>query len=388
MILKWNKIKISIKNAYTLLLAPGNGCTFNQFRTYGYLVKLGFRVFKHDSKLRNDNYDQKNLTKLPEISSKKKKYSTNNFRLNNKTEVSYCNKNTVPFPKLESSGWVVISRQPSIYLPSNLQPNYDVYSFNITIKSNTTVITEMIAFNETTDVKKVQFHPRESKVYESPLSTVIYPVYEKNIPKIIKSNYENIYEPQAKRFKQTKIEDDLLIVSMTATSTVNKNNIQVSNTNLINKECNHPMNIIDNNEDGEKVGLLMNIKKKITSYDEDRSMNSLNRINLIEKVHDDFYNEENMIIEEDNVSITMIEAASTSNDKFSNIVSKNEINSTNKIHGNLNNEGTIADSIPFVNSTNYSEKSHEDHKFSTCNIISEDTAFEAQLNLPSNNIKF
>lgn len=343
---------------------------------------MGFRVFKYDSKLRNDNYDPKNLTKLPEISSKKKKKGINNFKIQNKTEISFCNKNVVPFPKLESSGWVVISKQPSIYLPLNLQPNYDVYSFNITIKSNTTLITEMIAFYETNNLKKVPFCPRESKMYESPLSTGIYPVYEKNIPNIIKSDYENICEPPVKRFKQTKFEDDLIILNMTATSASNKINIQAinCNPNLINKECDHPMDHVENNGD---------IKKKTTTWDGDRSMHSLNRINLIEKVHDDFYNEENMVIAEDNLSITINQAASTSIDEYSNIVSKNEINSTNKIHGDLNNEETIADSIPHVKSTNYSGKSYKDHKSTTYNnSIPEDTAFEAQLNLPSNNIQF
>lgn len=369
-------------------MAPENNCTFNQFRTYGYLVKLGFRVFKYDSKLKNDNYDPKNLTKLPEISAKKKKSNINNFKIKNKTDISYCNRNIAPFPKLESSGWVVISRQPSIYLPLNVQPNYDVYSFNITIKSNSTIITEIIAFYETIDFKKIPFCPVESEVYESPLPTGKYPVYEKNILKIIKSENENNYEPQVKRFKQTKVEEDP--ISAVALPRSDKNNIRVINgkTNLINIECDHYMDHTESYGDNEKFDLPINMNKEITTSSENQTVLSLNKINLFEKAHLDFNKKENIVVVEDNISLTINKAASTSNYEDNIFISKDKINSTSKIHGNSNIEDTITDSIPFVNFTNYSEQNSGNHESTISNIIPEYTAFEVQLNLPSNNINF
>lgn len=193
MILKWNKKVLSMQSAYNLLLKTGSGCTFEEFRTFSFLCKLGFRVFRHKKYLKNNSSDPKDLTKVPVISSKKKSNKNNYMKIENI-------KKPKSFPKIES-GWVVIPKPPLYCIPYNIQPYYDTYTFNVSFISNSVVITDVISFFNTVDLKKTPFIENESMVYDDLKTIGKYPVYEMNICKTIKSIINDFYEPLIKRLK-------------------------------------------------------------------------------------------------------------------------------------------------------------------------------------------
>lgn len=229
MLLKWNERKLSIKNAFSLLLAAGSGCTFEQCRTYGYLVKLGFRVFKHDNKLKNNAHDSKDVPKLPNMSTKRKKRNANYRSLQTENSPKVLKK--IPSPKLKTH-YEIIFRPQSHYMPQNLQPFYDVYSYNLAVVSGSVEIIDFKYYEEQTGLENVK---KESIVYESQ-SIGMYPAYEKNIPQTIKSDEENIFEPRLKRLKFTEIKKDhsLNTLAITASTSINANNLSAlsSTTNL------------------------------------------------------------------------------------------------------------------------------------------------------------
>lgn len=217
LILRWNERKLTIKNAYALLLKAGSGCTFEQFRTYGYLVKLGFRVFKYDEELKNNDYHPKDLTKYTEIPYKRKKNIAKNIK---KVDSSVCtSSDKVSVPKLESNGLVIISRPSSCYLPQNLQPNYDTYSFNITMSPNSSKITKVIPSYKTIDSKEKSIFSKGSIIYDSPQPTGRHPVYEKNILKTVKID-DTMYIPQIKKFKPMGTEVNSLSITSNMPSSI------------------------------------------------------------------------------------------------------------------------------------------------------------------------
>lgn len=196
--LTWKERILSIKNAYTLLLNHNDICTFEQFRTYSYLVKLGFRVFRHDRSLINtNNFDPKDLTKLP-VNLKKKKFS-NNKQMKNIQH----SKKKVNFPKL-NSGEIILLKPPQSLTPNNIQLNCDTYSFNITVTPLATNITEFNSFRQSLSLKNNNFFFNDS-TWHTVNPTVGYPVYEKNIVKFNKSkdpNFEDLmYVPPIKKPK-------------------------------------------------------------------------------------------------------------------------------------------------------------------------------------------
>lgn len=239
LLLKWNERILSIKNAYALLLEEGSGCTFKQFRTYSYLVKLGFRVFRHNSELKNNNNGDEinNLTKLPETLGRRKTYNANNIKI----DCNSSSKDKVSFSGVKSTGWVILSRPPECYTPYNIQPDYDTYSFNITVSPDTLKITEVISFYETIDLKKPPFYPKPMIIFDSN-PTGIYPVYEKTTPETIQSYKEDMCEPRVKRLKYSEIVKDGLpiITKMTGSTASNIRNSHVSNSEIypMNKVCN------------------------------------------------------------------------------------------------------------------------------------------------------
>jgi len=343
LLLKWNGRILSIKNAYALLLAEGSGCTFKQFRTFNYLVKLGFRVFRHNSELKNNNNSDKisNLTKLPITVIKKKICNENNIKL-------YCNssfKNKVSFSEVKSTGWVVITKPPECYTPHNIQPNYDTYSFNITVRPDTLKITEMISFYETSDLKKRPFY-HKPMVFNSK-SIGMYPVYEKTTPKTIKSNKEDSYEPHVKRLKYSETVKDGLPIITNVTDSISSD---ISNSCMINNET-RPMNEV---------------------------YNALN-------------NENNIIIED---SLTTIKNLTTSTLNDEN-VSKEDFNFTNKKLLDLKIEGSQQlNKKPMKNvflNVNLSDAQNKvldskSYNIAELNNIPEDELCGMKLNLPSNNI--
>ncbi|XP_025415626.1 uncharacterized protein LOC112687240 isoform X2 [Sipha flava] len=222
LILRWNERKLSIKNAYALLLQAGSGCTFEQFRTYGYLVKLGFRVFKYNNELKNNNYHKNDLTKVPEIPYKKKKDHVKKIR---KFDSLICTPNNrESFPKLKSTGWVVISRPESCYLPHNILPNYDTYSFNIAVSSNSIKIIKVVPYYENMNLKKKKKFPKESMIYDSFLLTGNHPIYEKNILKTVKFD-DTMYIPQIKKLKLNSLP---ITINMSSSSLSEERNLHPS----------------------------------------------------------------------------------------------------------------------------------------------------------------
>jgi len=217
LILKWNERKLSIKNAFSLLLAAGTGCTFEQCRTYGYLVKLGFRVFKHNNKLINNTYDSKDISKLPDMSTNRKKRNANYRSMQTENIPKLFKK--IPSPKLKTY-FELIYTPPSHYLPQNLQPVYDVYSYELAVISGSINIIDRRYFEEQIGLDNVE---TESIVYESkPIG--MYPVYEKNIPQTIKFNDENIYEPSVKKLKLTDTKNVQSLITLNMSATTNNDN--------------------------------------------------------------------------------------------------------------------------------------------------------------------
>lgn len=290
MVLKCNGIQLSIKHAYTLLLKEGD-CTFEQFRTYGYLVKLGFRVFRHDAELKKTgSYNSENLTKKPEIPTKKKRCKANDTRADDEF---YCFKDKITFPELESTGWVIISRPPLCFTPYNIQPNYDVYSFNTTVCSNTIKITEVISFYESLDLKKTPFYPGKPIVYDSS-PTGVYPMYEKNIKKNNRNIEQIMYEPQIKRFKFTKTETDVLSISSNMTTSTNETNVckTVYGINKTNKtiddlkyEENMDTNVCDLPIITNVIASTLNIENNLCSSNDNVNLSFKMHNYLCEKNH-------------------------------------------------------------------------------------------------------
>lgn len=239
MILKWNGNELSIQNAYSLLLSPGSNCTFKEFRTYSYLVKLGFRVFKYDSNLNNNSCNLKDLTKLPKkLTQKIKNNGINNPKnLKNTQFFNSCSNNNVTFPKITLADWVMVSTPPQCYLPHNIQPNYDYYMFKISVSPLLTEITAMLADYYSKDYIKKPFYEKESVVYDSP-TTGMYPVYEKNIPNTANLSADNPYEPKQKKKKLMKINEDCLSVAISMTTSSpsddlnDKENIEIGKDGL------------------------------------------------------------------------------------------------------------------------------------------------------------
>ncbi|CAH1708012.1 unnamed protein product, partial [Aphis gossypii] len=220
LVLKWNERKLSIKNAFSLLLAAGTGCTFEQCRTYGYLVKLGFRVFKHNNKLINNTHDSKDISKLPDVSTNRKKRNANYRSTQTENIPKFFKK--ITSPKLKTYFELIYTPQ-SHYLPQNLQPVYDVYSYELAVISGSINIIDRRYFEEQIGLIGLENVETESIVYESkPIG--MYPVYEKNIPQTIKLNDENIYEPSVKKLKLTETKNVQSLNTLNMSSTINNDN--------------------------------------------------------------------------------------------------------------------------------------------------------------------
>jgi len=278
LLLKWNERKLSIKNAFSLLLAAGSGCTFEQCRTYGYLVKLGFRVFKHDNKLNNNTYDSKDVSKLPDPSTKRKRRNANYRPI--QTENSPKALKKIPSPKLKTHCEIIFTPQ-SHYIPQNVQPFYDVYSYNLAVISGSVEIIDFKYFEEKTALENLN---NESTVYESqPIG--MYPVYEKNIPQTIKSDEKNIFEPRIKRLKFTEIKKDqsLNTSTMTASTSINAKNLSSlsSTTNLT---------MIQDCEDSKNYK-IMEINSSVSLSSGNNFSASNNKINFTNKLLDGENNE-------------------------------------------------------------------------------------------------
>jgi len=283
LLLKWNERKLSIKNAFSLLLAAGSGCTFEQCRTYGYLVKLGFRVFKHDNKLKNNTHDSKDVSKLPDLSTKRKKRNANYRSI--QTENSPKVLKNIPSPKLKTHCEIIFTPQ-SHYMPQNVQPFYDVYSYNLAVISGSVEIIDFKYFEEKTGLENLK---KESIEYKSrPIG--MYPVYEKNISQTIKSDEENIFEPTIKRLKFTEIKKghSLNTLTMTASTSINAKNLSAlsSTTNLT---------MIQDCEDS-KDNKIMEINSSISSSTRNNFSASNNKISFTNKLLDGENNEKNQNI--------------------------------------------------------------------------------------------
>ncbi|XP_050540115.1 uncharacterized protein LOC126904851 isoform X2 [Daktulosphaira vitifoliae] len=152
LLLEENGKKFSIQSAYNTLLAENSGCTFEQYRTYAFLLKLGFRVFRHDKDLFNRNkieYGPQNLIIIRELPWSKKKLTCNNIPVSKNS-----NFYRKLFPK-HKNGWINLHKPPSKYLPSGLQPYYNTYSFNLCQKSNQLRIIEMISKSKNEDIQQL-----------------------------------------------------------------------------------------------------------------------------------------------------------------------------------------------------------------------------------------
>lgn len=301
-------------------------------------MKLGFRVFKHDNKLKNDLPNSNDLTKVFEKSLKKKKNNTNNSK---KIENNF--KKQVIFPNIESSGWVVISRPQSYYLPHNVQPKYDTYTFNISLISNAAVITEVISFDETSDLKMIPFFEKETIVYDNSKTIGMYPVYEKNICYAIKFKTEISDEPKIKRLKIMETEKNIVI-----------NTLSWSDP-------------------------LFSYKSK-----------SKRKINMTETILSDLIGDEKMEFKKGDLSIFNNDSIidSTLNDLSNSSVTNCKINTKNKIPNELNinvdqktNKIMMTDSITILNDDNI-VNNNEQYKSMASNVIQKD--FRTELKLPSN----
>jgi len=286
LLLKWNERKLSIKNAFSLLLAAGSGCTFEQCRTYGYLVKLGFRVFKHNNKLKNNTYDSKDVSKLPDVSTKRKKRNPNfrSIQTDNSPKVF----KKILSPKLKTHHEIIFTPQ-SHYMPQNLQPFYNVYSYDLAVISGSTKI---IDFNHFEDKTSLDNFKKESIVYESqPIG--MYPVYEQNIPPTIMSDETNIYEPRVKKLKLTVTKKDhsLKTLNMTTSTSMDDTNLSAlsSITNLT---------TIQGSEDS-KTNKIMENNSSVSSSTENNFSVSNNKISFTNKSLDDDNNEKNQNINDE-----------------------------------------------------------------------------------------
>ncbi|XP_025203271.1 uncharacterized protein LOC112600288 isoform X2 [Melanaphis sacchari] len=284
LVLKWNERKLSIKNAFSLLLAEGTGCTFEQCRTYGYLVKLGFRVFKHNNKLINNTHDSKDVPKLPDMSTNRKKRNVNYRSTQTENIPKFFKK--LPSPKLKTY-FELVYTPPSHYLPQNLQPVYDVYSYELAVISGSIKIIDYRYFEEQKSLENVE---KENIVYKSQ-PTGMYPVYEKNIPQTIKSNDENIYEPRVKKLKLTETKNIHSPITLN-TATTSKNDYDLSalstTANVITiQEC----------EDSKNNKMEINLPVSLSTGSNLSASN--NNINFSNKFLDDKSNEENISIKEE-----------------------------------------------------------------------------------------
>lgn len=349
LLLKWNGKKLSIKNAYALLLSVESGCTFEQFRTYGYLVKLGFRVFRYNNELKNDSYDSfDDLTKLPEITGKKYKYKqTNNGEFNN----IHSSKDKIFFSELESTSLVTISSPPPNYLPFNLQPEYDTYLFNLIVSPDNLKITKVTFFNKTLNLEKNPFDKKAKPVIcDSQKFTGIYPVYEKTTPKIIEFD-ENTFEPRIKRLKTEK---NILELPKCIASLKHNNS-------------DDPITFVMDN--------LPTISNVITSTSSDENVCASNsETNLIYKVRDILNNKDKMESKEESSKICL------TNRTFDHL--KIEYNQQ------INNETTTDLNLDVNSSTDKNDPHtalHNKSKSSN-NIPKHEMSFDLKLNLPSNDI--
>lgn len=317
-----------------------NGCTFNQFRTYGYLVKLGFRVFRHDKEVQNINkMCSKDLTK--QLLKTKKSNFTDDKQIKN----VYNSKNKVDLPNINFSTRVIIPKPSSCLMPYNVLPKYDTYSFNVAVQSDgQTKITEVISHHESNNYKSQKIFTK-LPILNDIQSTGVYPVYEKNIPMIktsvsYQSNDFN-YVPCVKKPKlpNTNIEDMCLPI---------KSNVAISIPNHNYNLCN------------------LNIMPK---YNSKELMNT--------------NNEENMKTEEVQKNFTL----NTSNS------SNNETETTNKLVGErkqLNNEELMDYSVQTLNLSsiekNYSNSELQKLASSTTFEDNCNNLFGNQFNIPSNKV--
>jgi len=274
-----------------------------------------------------------NLTKLPETLVGRKTYNSNNIKYDCNTS----SKDKVSFSGVKSTGWVILSRPPECYTPYNIQPDYDTYSFNITVSPDSLKITEVISFYETIDFKKPPFYPKPIIIFDSS-PTGIYPIYEKTAPETIHSYKKDMCEPHVKRLKYSEIvKDDLSIITNMTGSTrsdISNSHVSINKTYPMNKVC-----------------------------------NALN-------------DEVNMITKKDSCLTTTCKL-------------KNKINFTNEILLNLKiednqqfNEIPMENSIANVNfgSTQNMDLHSDLHNTAEFNTKPKDELCEMKLNLPSNNI--
>lgn len=346
LLLTWKERKLSIKNAFALLLNFNSGCTFEQFRTYSYLVKLGFRVFRHNENIKNTcSFDPKDLIKLP-VKSKKKKFTSNKPI---KNDQGY--KNKVILPKLNSNQ-VVISRPPQWCMPYNVQPDYDTYSFKLAVKSDGHIeITEMVSFYETKNLKKNSFCPQASIIYDLQPSGM-YPIYEKNIAKIKNSENNNqdkhlYYVPPTKKLKLVDNENKNLpiVTNITICTSDNKSNLHVFKS---------------------KTDLTITIPNN-------------------------FNTKEHTEAEKDCSPAPLNVVVSTSNDQCNLNSLNNKVDKTNRLFQTNNEENKqIYEEVMEYPKQNLNFSMTEEYssklKICTSNTISEDDVFGVQLNISSNTI--
>ncbi|XP_050433036.1 metacaspase-2 isoform X2 [Adelges cooleyi] len=282
LLLKWNGKILSIQNAYSLLLAENSGCTFDHFRTYSYLMKLGFRVFRYDKELHFNSYCEYNpqdLTKLKELPWKKKRGKDifkNSLSKKNSSNSQF-------FPKCKT-GWVTLNKPSNEFLPNTLQPLYDTYLFNLSLESNHSRIIEMICKNKNESIHTVNSldHIKNSAYFPESVEQNGYLKYEENKPcnvkifeghNTMKRKYIND-EDKTQQTKHIKIQinnskckisiDELYSFSRNQT----KNN-QTNATNLLQDDfvnnCLEPQNIQENNltfinnANSDKLNVLSNI---------------------------------------------------------------------------------------------------------------------------------
>lgn len=344
LVLTWKERKLSIKNAFALLLNFNSGCTFEQFRTYGYLVKLGFRVFRHNKNIKNTcSFDPKDLIKLP-VKSKKKCISNKPIKNNQDC------KNKVTFSKL-SSNQVVISRPPQWCMPYNVQPDYDTYLFKLVKSDGHIEITEMISSYKTKNLKNISFHPQTPIIYDLQPSGM-YPIYEKNISKI--KNLENdnqdkhlYYVPPIKKSK------------------------------LVDNEC-------------KSLPIVTNIT--ICTSNNKSNLHRLNsKTDLTIKVLNSFNNKEHTEAEKNSSPAPLNVVVSTSNNKCNLHSLNNEVDKINKLlYTNNEKNKQICEEVMECPKQNLNLSSTEEcyskQKICTSNMIPKDDVFDTQLNLSSNKI--
>lgn len=187
--LRWKNKPLSIQKAYTLILSSKSNYTINYYRTYSYLVKLGFRVFRGlDDAAKQLNEQTDPIAAIDNSEDKKfvRQKSLSKFQ------------DRVFVPRVQPGLLKLVTPHKDL-LPYNLQPRGDYYSFNLSLSGSGLKIVQMksIIYEHK---EKTPFVENKTIVYKSQPSGV-YPVYEENKPVVAENDDDVIYEPDIKRFK-------------------------------------------------------------------------------------------------------------------------------------------------------------------------------------------